>query len=144
MIGSIIEAVSIALDEEFGDGYEIYKERLEQDLEAPCFFVFCLGGKTEQFLGKRYLVTLPICIQYFPGSDEEQTECSDVAERLYRCLEYVTIYGEEKPIRGAKMHHELEEGVLNFFVSYDLFVIRQEQETPLETLEESATLKEGG
>ena len=42
------------------------------------------------------------------------------------------------------MKYEVVDGVLNFFVNYDNFVIKQEQQTPMETLKESTSLKEGG
>jgi len=42
MINSIIEAISVALNTEFGDRYDIHRERLEQGLEEPCFFIFCI------------------------------------------------------------------------------------------------------
>ncbi len=144
MTNSIIEAISISLNEEFGDGYEIFTEELEQDLKEPCFFIFCLNQKPELFLGKRYFRELPFCIQYFPQSANAQSECNAVGERMWCCLEYITIYGEEKPIRGTKMKYEVVDGVLNFFVNYDNFVIKQEQQTPMETLKESTSLKEGG
>ena len=34
MINALIEAVSISLNGEFGDGYEIYMEEIKQDLTA--------------------------------------------------------------------------------------------------------------
>ena len=39
MINEIIEAISVALNEEFGDEYEIYRESVRQDLKEPCFFI---------------------------------------------------------------------------------------------------------
>lgn len=37
MINEIIAAISVALDAEFGDEYEIYMEEIKQDLKEPCF-----------------------------------------------------------------------------------------------------------
>ena len=42
MINAIIEAVSVSLNSEFGDGYEIHMEEIEQGLEEPCFFISCV------------------------------------------------------------------------------------------------------
>ena len=144
MINSIIEAISTSLNIEFGDNYEIHMEEIKQDLEEPCFFVHCLNPTNELFLGRRYFRTNQFCIQYFPETDEKQRECNDVAERMFLCLEYITVYGEDKPIMGTKMKYEVVDGVLNFFVNYDCFVRKTEQHIPMETLHESTDIKEGG
>lgn len=144
MINSIIEAISISLNEEFGDGYETHMEEIKQGLKEPCFFITCLNPTTELFLGKRYFRTNQFCIQYFPETNEKQRECNGVAERMLQCLEYITIYGEDKPIMGTKMKYEAVDGVLNFFVNYDCFIRKTEQQTPMESLQASTSVKEGG
>lgn len=144
MINSIIEAISISLNEEFGDGYETHMEEIKQGLKEPCFFITCLNPTTELFLGKRYFRTNQFCIQYFPETNEKQRECNGVAERMLQCLEYITIYGEDKPIMETKMKYEVVDGVLNFFVNYDCFVRKIEQQTPMESLQASTSVKEGG
>ena len=87
MINSIIEAVSVALNGEFGDGYESLMEELKQGVEEPCFCIFCLNPTKDLFLGKRYFRANQFCIQYFPSTQEKQRECNSVAERMYQCLE---------------------------------------------------------
>ncbi len=144
MINSIIEAISISLNEEFGDGYETHMEEIKQGLKEPCFFITCLNPTTELFLGKRYFRTNQFCIQYFPETNEKQRECNGVAERMLQRLEYITIYGEDKPIMGTKMKYEVVDGVLNFFVNYDCFIRKTEQQTAMETLQASTDVKEGG
>ena len=124
MINSIIEAISAALNQEFGDGCEIHMEEIKQGLKEPCFFIFCLNPVSDQFLGKRYFRSSPFCIQYFPESDEKQRECSSVAERMLGCLEYITTNGDDKPIMGTKMKYEVADGILSFFVNFDLFVYK--------------------
>lgn len=131
MINSIIEAISVSLNSEFGDGYEIHMEEIEQGLKEPCFFIFCLNPATELFLGNRYFRTNQFCIQYFPESREKQRECNGVAERMYDCLEYIMMDGDTNPIRGTKMKHEVVDGVLNFFVNYNLFVYKVTESVPV-------------
>ena len=144
MINSIIEAISIALNKEFGDEYEIHMEAIRQDLNEPCFFVQCVNPTIELFLGKRYFRSNQFCIQYFPKTDELQRECADVAERMIWCLEYITVDGDDRPIRGTKMEYEVVDGVLNFFVNYDYFVDKvTTPETPMEDLETNTSVKEG-
>ena len=133
MINSIIKAISITLNTEFGDGYETHMEEIKQGLVEPCFFIQCLNPTTELFLGKRYFRQNQFCIQYFPETDNKQSECNGIAERLTWLLEYITIPGDDKPIRGTKMKSEVIDGVLNFFLNYDCFVYRVEANEPMET-----------
>lgn len=144
MINSIIEAISVSLNGEFGDDYEIHMEEIKQGLKEPCFFIACLNPTNNLFMGKRYERTNQFCIQYFPKSDEVQRECNGVAERMYDCLEYITTDGDTKPIRGSEMNHQVVGGVLNFFVNYDFFTVKTEDNTPMETMTASTGVKEGG
>lgn len=140
MINSIIEAISIALNQEFGDGCEIHMEEIKQGLEEPCFFISCLKPVSNLFLGKRYFRTGQFCIQYFPVSGEVQRECNSVAEQMLGCLEYITTKGDDKPIMGTKMKYEIIDGILNFFVNYDLFVYKAAGSVPVmeEVLKETS------
>lgn len=144
MINAIIEAISIALNEEFGGGYEIHMEEMKQGLKEPCFFIFCVNQADELFFGKRSFRANQFCIQYFPATDRIQWECNEAIERMCQCLRYITVYGDSKPVRGTKMRGEVVDGVLNFFVNYDGFIDTERQETAMENLEMDMNGKEGG
>lgn len=137
MINSIIDAISISINSVFGDGYEIYTESIEQGLEEPCFSIFCLNPTNNLFLGKRYFRQNQFCIQYFPSTDEKNAECNTTMERLFDCLELITVNGDQ--VRGTKMNGEIVDGVLNFFINYDMFVYKVEVKTPMEELERTQT-----
>lgn len=127
MISSIIKGISVAINTEFGDGYTIYTESIEQGLKEPCFFIFCLSPTNKVFFGERYFRTNQMCIQYIPtNTSVEKEECNAVVERLFNCLEYITV-GED-PVRGSKMNSEIVDGILNFFVNYDLFIMKLKNE----------------
>lgn len=130
MINTIIEAISIALNAEFGDGYEMHREAIEQDLEEPCFFISCINPTNKLFLGKRYFRRNQFCIQYFPEDEAHKNkECNMVAERLLMCLEYLDVGGDL--VRGTKMKYEVIDGILHFFVNYDLFVYKVTESVPV-------------
>lgn len=121
MINSIIEAISISINKEFGDDYTNYTEEIKQGLKEPCFFISCINPTNRLFLWKRYFRKNQFCIQYFPADKmREREECNEVAERLFECLEYITVTGDL--VRGNKMEYEIVDGILNFFVNYDMFV----------------------
>ena len=127
MISSIIEGISVAINTEFGDGYTIYTESIEQGLKEPCFFISCLNPTNKVFFGERYFRTNQMCIQYIPtNTSVEKEECNAVVERLFNCLEYITV--EDDPVRGSKMNSEIVDGILNFFVNYDLFIMKLKNE----------------
>lgn len=140
MINSIIEAISITLNGEFGDSYKTYTQDVKQGLNEPCFFVVCINPTHRLFRGKRYFKENQFCIQYFPQHKQRANEeCNAVADRLFFCLEYVTVTGDL--VRGTKMRSEIVDGILNFFVNYDLFVYKEAEETPMEELSSSVSAK---
>lgn len=142
MINKIIDGISIAINAEFGDEYEIYTESVKQGFQEPCFSILCLNPSINQFLGKRYFRTSQFCIHYFPKSDEPKAECFSVKERLFNALELVTVNGDL--IRGSEIHSELVDDVLSFFVNYDFFVDKETEETELMTEYDYKTdVKEG-
>lgn len=128
MINKINSGISAAIGSEFGDGYDIHKESVEQGLEAPCFSILCLNPKVEQFLGKKYFRTNQFCVHYFPSTAERNAECHATAERLFNALEYITV--DADLCRGTEMHYEINDGVLSFFVNYDMFVYKKEEDAP--------------
>lgn len=142
MINSVIEAVSSALYAEFG--YKVHMEEIRQGLNGPCFFIACPQPLIQPFPGNRYFRENHMIVQYFPDSRTDwNRECHDIAERLYWCLEWITMRGETRPVRGTEMSHEIEDGVLQFLVSYNFFVRKTEQEIEMETMIEKQNVKEG-
>lgn len=142
MITEIIEAISVALNSEFGDDYEIHMEEIRQGLVEPCFFITCLNPSLKPLAGNRYQCTNQFCINYFPKSEEKQQECNAVGERMIWCLEYITKDGDSKPIRGTKMNYDVIDGVLNFFVNYDCIVTKTQIQTAMENLDANTTVRE--
>lgn len=140
MINKIIDGISAAINFEFGDGYEIYTESIEQGLTEPCFSVLCLNPTIRQKLGKRYFRTNQFCIHYFPSSNEKRSECQAVLERLMCTLDMITVDGDL--CRGTDMHGGIDDGVLSFFVNYDMYVYKEQSVEPvMETVEYNSNLK---
>ncbi len=141
MINSIIEAISRAIKAEFGSGYTNYMEEVKQDLKEPCFLISCINPTNKLVRGKKYFRTHQFCIQYFPdrGGDERR-KCHNAEDRLMLCLEYLVV--EENLVRGTGMNSETVDGILNFFVSYDMFVLKKQDDLPLmEEVSEEISVK---
>jgi len=126
-IKELIDAIAEALFQEFKSGYEIYTEKVDQGLKEPCFLIRCLNPTKNIHLGSVYKRTNLFTIQYFPSTLEANEECASVLERLFECLEYVTV--SNKKVRGTDLHGEVTNGVLTFMVNYDGFVLKQESKT---------------
>ena len=132
MITKIIDGISEAIYQEFGDGYDIYTESIEQGLEEPCFSILCLNPTSDQFLGMRYFRMNQFMIQYFPSTKDKRGECHTVTERLFDCLETIMVFGDLS--RGTRMGGEVVDDVLNFRVNFDMFVYKIEpDEVRMET-----------
>ena len=140
MINQIIDGISVAINSEFSDHYEIYTESIEQGLEEPCFSILCLNPKIDQVLGKRYFGTNQFCVHYFPSSDEKRSECHAVLERLMYALEIITVGGDQ--CRGTDMHGEVVDNVLSFFVNYNMYVYKEKVAAPMmETVNHNTNMK---
>ena len=140
MINKIIDRISVAIGSTFGDSHEIYTESVEQGLKEPCFSILCLNPTVQQFLGKRYFRANQFCIHYFPSSKEPRLECSSVMETLFHILETITVDGDL--VRGTKMNGEIVDGVLSFFVNYDMYVYKSEESnTMMESVSHNTDLK---
>ena len=128
MINKIIDGISVAINSEFGDGYEIYTESIEQGLVEPCFSILCLNPTVEQVLGKRYFRTNQFCVHYFPHTNKKQLECYSVLNKLISALETIEVDGDL--CRGTHIHGEVVDNVLSFFVNYDMYVYKDESSEP--------------
>lgn len=117
MINKIVKGIAKALNQEFGDDYEIYQNDVLQGLKEPCFFIAPLGVVKESFLQNRFLQRNSFDVHYFPQEESDNKEMQNAAERMLDCLEWII---PEEPIRGTDIHWQVEDGVLHFFVSYNI------------------------
>ena len=121
MIQKIVDGISEALYQEFGEEYAIYTEGVQQGLEKPCFFITPQTPRSDLFLGKRYFRRNPFQIQFVPQEDEADYSA---LERLFICLEVIEVAGEWA--RGTKMNYEETDEGTTFYVSYDMFLYRMD------------------
>lgn len=134
MLNEIIKGVSMKLNTSFGDGYKIYQSDVKQGLKEPCFFIAVLQPELSPLLGTRRMNRNPLDVQYIPSGPGENAEMFSVAGKLVEVLEFITLPGGDL-LHGTKMNYEVVDGVLHFFVNYNLPMIRPRDETYMETLE---------
>lgn len=141
MIKKIIDGILATLSEEFGDEYTLYTESVMQDMKEPCFFVFCISPNTRVFRGRRYYHENQFAIQYLTTADEPRTECTNVAERLFACLEMITV--DSDLMRGTDMNADISDEVLTFTVNYNYFSYVANTEESMEVFEGTETEVKG-
>lgn len=140
IIKSIIDAMSEALNKEFGADYKIYTEAVRQGLKAPCFFIACVeSAEEEKLIAKpyvgRYLRRQKMEILYLPKDEDYKSEYDEVTDRLYDTLYYIRADGDL--IRGTELKSVIDKGLLIFSVTYEFFVERSDESGELMRREET-------
>lgn len=141
MIEEIVKGISRALYGAFGNDYTIYKDDVPQNFKEPCFSIVHLRGNVDKKSPTRYFEHNLFDIHYFPKDElKSRTEMHSVVESLFLSLEYINVL--DNLCRGTKMSYEIIDGVLHFFVTYDMFVIKDViKESSMETLEHKPKLE---
>lgn len=136
MINKIVDGISKALNQEFGDEYEIYQNNVLQGLDEPCFFIAVLEPSKDQLLQNRFLQRNPFDVHYFPVDPDDNRDMQGTAERMLDCLEWII---PEEPIRGTEIRWQIEDGVLHFFVSYNVVRNRMIQKDLMQEITQNIT-----
>ncbi|KAB1436593.1 phage tail terminator family protein [Candidatus Galacturonibacter soehngenii] len=141
MIYKTIIGISQALKEEFKENCVVFNEE-EQELKSSCFLIVPTKYEQKQKLGNRYELLQSFEIRYIPLNAKEYTlECANVMPKLFATLEYITIDGDLT--RGTNMSAQIQDGMLHFFVDFNLFVLKVEERFNMETMQSGVLLKEG-
>lgn len=141
MYNEILAAITTRLDELFPD-CNIRVDATEQGFETPCFFVQFLEPSEKPILGCRYFRDTGVCIQYFPEDGEKTAqELYQMADSLLDGMEYIT-REDGNQMRGTNRKCKIYDGILNFFVNYNGFVIKKEEpEPPMEEMNTEVDMK---
>ena len=132
-INDIRIAIQQALDNDYPN-IEIYSESIEQGFEVPCFFVKLISSNQDKQLNNRYKQSLLFDVHYFSDKEEDlNKDCLDVADNLYRALEYVEIDGHK--YRALKMNHKVTDGVLHFMLKFNYNILKVIEHNKMKELE---------
>ncbi len=129
MINELIIGISQCLDIHFTD-IEIFIDEMKQGIVAPCFFIQLLNAGQEQIVGNRYHREQSFDVHYFPKNST--SELNNMSDQLMNALEYIEVEGGL--VRGTKMHSEVVDGVLHFFVDFNLIITKQKHDEFMEKL----------
>ena len=119
MVPDIIDGISIKLNDIYD--VPIYgDEDIKQGFKQPCFFIAVLNPSQETRLYGRYIRRNPFDVHYFPKS---RIDAENVASELYEALEHITLI-DGTLLRGTEISHDVQDGVLHFFVSYNVMLTK--------------------
>lgn len=136
IVNDVREAVIAVLNQHF-PAIKICDEEIEQGLAEPCFFVKLFPTAQGREFNRRYKRYHAFDIHYFAATNEAMQV---MAGQLYEHLEYIQLSGSV--VRGSKLHHEMIDGVLHFFVNYDFHIIREKPAVPkMRELEQEGDIK---
>lgn len=144
MVEKIIKAISKTLNQVFGDAFEIYFSKdVQQGLKEPCFFIALVGSSRIRRIGVRYQMFNSFVVQYFPKLQRGNIEMIGVGEQLLDALEYVQL-SDGDLVQGTAMNYSIQDGVLQFFVDFNMFLKKEVALDEMETLKVDAnTIQEG-
>lgn len=138
-----------AIKNAFGDEYSVYaKEDVKQDFEGPAFFVYKVLSTFGKGLNLRRTADFNFDIHCFPKSEKNMyIEFGEVEMMLSEILETIEILDPESlqtfTMSGDQMSSSVTDGVMHFFVHFDITFMRPAPELPaMETLEQTTTTKE--
>lgn len=144
MVEKIMKSISKALNRVFGDDFEIYFSKdVQQGLTEPCFFIAHVGSSRIRRIGQRYYQPNSFDVQYFPEIKRGNTEMIGVAEQLFDALEFVQL-ADGDLVQGTAMNYTIQDGVLNFFVDFNVFLKKEVDLDEMESLTVDANTTQEG
>lgn len=139
MINRLVDGMSLALSSYFGDEYTIYTDKVPQNFKEPSFSVRLVTGQPEHFKNNRYRGRFHFVVRYYPKPSELTGESLIDSQSknmlLSHVLETITDMSGRQ-YRGTKMRGEYSDDVLTFFVSYEMFMDKEDiAADPMEFIE---------
>lgn len=121
-INNLTVGISQTLEKSF-QNIIIRTEKIKQGFQGPCFFIKVLTANQDKELNTKYKKHILYDIHYFSDQKNLNTDCNNMADKLYEVLEYINVDGSL--YRANKMTHEIVDDVLHFNISFDYRVIKE-------------------
>lgn len=142
MLYETYTAIAQIIRSTLANEYDVLFDFPEQGRNTPYFYITVVNPSQEPKLGNQYLRIQPFEIQYFSKSENYTKECIEIAEKLFEILEYIQMDG--RLIQGSGMNFKLEDGILYFYVNYNMIIVKDNKEDVLMSdLNAKSNLKEG-
>lgn len=96
-------------------------------MKSLVFIKVLSSGQGKEF-NIRYKKNISFDIHYFNDKEDINSDCNDMADRLYEVLEYVKV--NNSLYRSNEMTHEVIDGVLHFMLQFNYHVLKEIEEAP--------------
>lgn len=136
-INDIITAISIKLNQVFGDEYKIYDDEIPQGFKTPAFLILFLNLENVRQLGNRWRINTLFNIQYFPKNG--RTEASNMSLKVQQALKEITLLNGTVML-GTNGNTEIVEGNAHNFINFNFYLQEVEVKTFMESLEQHSRL----
>ena len=115
------------------DKPNIYVEHIKQGFLLPCFCITYLKTEEKLCLARRYKLFNKIEITYFPPKKDNIAEdLNNVLNKLYD--NFNNLKFEKGFIKGENMEGKIENGLLKFYVDYNFYIFKKQQNHKMEKL----------
>lgn len=96
----------------------VYKEKVEQGLKYPSFFILQLNTTKDRDLRPFGWLNFQMNIRYRPNKDynSKRSELDEIGMDLLDGLEHIEVDGT--PLRAGDMNYQIVDGVLQFFINF--------------------------
>ncbi len=131
-INDIINAISIKLNQTFGDSYDNHIDEIPQGFKTPAFLILFLSLEQFRQIGNRWRVTTLFNVQYFPHNG--RAEASSMALKVQQALKEITLLNGTVML-GTGANSEIVDGIGNNFINFNFFLQEQEEKIFMESLE---------
>ncbi|WP_096269400.1 phage tail terminator family protein [Paucisalibacillus globulus] len=137
-IKDIITAISIKLNQVFGDSYTNYTDDVEQGFQAPAFLILFLNLENIRQIGNRWRVTTLFNVQYFPSGGV--LDAASHALRVQQALKEITLLNGSIML-GTGANSEIVDGNAHNFINFNFYLQEVEAKTFMESLDQHSISK---
>lgn len=132
-INDIITAISIKLNETFGDSYTNHIDEVPQGFEPPAFFIQFLNLENFRQIGKRWRITTLFNVQYFPSGG--RADASNHALKIQQALKEITLLNGVVML-GTGANSEIVDGNAHNFIHFNFYLQEVEAKVFMGSLEQ--------
>ena len=133
MIKDIINGISVAIKEEFGESYNVYTESKIEGMIQPYFYLTSMSAKRKPKVSSRTLFENTMGIQYITSHISPNSELYEVYERLTKCLEYITV--NDELTRSLNNKVDFFERMFRYSIDFNIDIISCVDKSKMETME---------
>ncbi|NLY79164.1 MAG: hypothetical protein GX072_04480 [Lysinibacillus sp.] len=139
-INDIITAISIKLNQVFGDDIRIYADDIPQGFKAPAFFILFLNLEQIQQIGNRWRINTLFNVQYFPQNG--RAEASNMSLKVQQALKEITLLNGTTML-STNGNTEIVDGNAHNFINFNFFLQEIEAKEFMWSLEQRSKTTRG-